>query len=171
MLQLCLQPYKTNIVYKPEQTRVPPATELQEVNNATAAEETLQSLCSKIDSNSKVARGWKKCQPLSRYQQVKQELSVSNGIILRGTCIIVPEKATRSNDYASSQWSTGDCQDKAFSAQFSLVSRDRKNGGESGQRVPAVSSCKPWSKASMWTTTHIPHPTTRPVARALHGLL
>ena len=57
------------------------------------------------------------------YQQVKQELSVSNGIILRGTCIIVPEKATRSNDYASSQWSTGDCQDEAFSAQFSLVSR------------------------------------------------
>ena len=124
-------------------SRVPPATELQVVNDATAAEETLQSLCSKIDSNSKVARGWKKCQPLSRYQQVKQELSVSNGIILRGTCIIVPEKATRSNDYASSQWSTGDCQDKAFSAQFSLVSRDRKNGGESGQRVPAVSSCKP----------------------------
>ena len=60
MLQLCLQPYKTNIVYKPEQTRVPPATELQEVNNATAAEETLQGLSSKIDSNSKVARGWKK---------------------------------------------------------------------------------------------------------------
>ena len=123
MLQLCLQPYKTNIVYKPEQTRVPPATELQEVNNATAAEETLQGLSSKIDSNSKVAQGWKKCQPLSWYQQVKQELSVSNGVILRGTCIIVPEKATRSNDYASSQWSTGDCQDEAFSAQFSLVSR------------------------------------------------
>ena len=32
---------------------------------------------------------------VSQYQQIKQELSISNGVILRGTRIIVPEKLQR----------------------------------------------------------------------------
>ena len=36
-----------------------------------------------------MVRGWK---DVSQYQHIKQELSVSNGVILRGTRIIFPEK-------------------------------------------------------------------------------
>ena len=121
-LQLRPQPYKTKIIYKPgadnpadymsrhpdpKQSQnpshlsrvdayinfvttnaVPPAVTLQEVKDATAADETLQSLARVITNQ----RWHEVGKDVSQYQQIKQELSISNGIILRGTRIIVPEK-------------------------------------------------------------------------------
>lgn len=66
----------------------PHAVMLQEVKDATAADETLQSLARVI-----ATQKWHKAgRDVSQYQQIRQELSVSNGVILRGTRIIVPEK-------------------------------------------------------------------------------
>ena len=121
-LQLRLQPYKTKVVYKPgannpadymsrhpdpkqsqasnhlsrvdayinfvTNNAVPHAVTLQEVKDATAADETLQSLAKVIATQKWHEAG----RDVSQYQQIKQELSVSNGVILRGTRIIVPEK-------------------------------------------------------------------------------
>ena len=67
---------------------VPPAVTLQEVNDATAADETLQRLARVIATQKWHEAG----KDVSQYQQIKQELSVSNGVILRGIRIIVPEK-------------------------------------------------------------------------------
>ena len=67
---------------------MPPAVTLQEVKDATAADETLQSLARLITNQRWHEAGKDVCQ----YQQIKQELSISNGVILRGTRIIVPEK-------------------------------------------------------------------------------
>ena len=64
---------------------VPHAVTLQ-VKDATAADETLQSLARVIATQKWHEAG----RAVSQYQQIKQELSVSNGIILRGTRIIVP---------------------------------------------------------------------------------
>ena len=124
-LQLHLQPYKTKIIYKPgadnppdyrsrhpdpKQSQnpshlsrvnayinfvttnaVPPAVTLQEVKDVTAADETLQSLA-KVIANQR----WHEVgKDVSQYQQIKQELSISNGVILRGTRIIVPGKLQR----------------------------------------------------------------------------
>lgn len=121
-LQLRLQPCKTKIIYKPgvdnpadymtrhpdpkqaqnfsHLSRVdayinfvttyvaPPAVTLQEVKDATAADETLQNLARVI-----INQRWHEVgKDVSQYQQIKQELSISNGVILRGTRIVVPEK-------------------------------------------------------------------------------
>ena len=67
---------------------VPPAITLQEVKDATAADETLQRLAQVIATQKWHETG----KDVTQYQQIKQELSVSNGVILRETCIIVPEK-------------------------------------------------------------------------------
>ena len=124
-LQLRLQPYKTKIIYKPETDNpadnmsphpdpkqsqnpshssrvdayinllttnaVPPAATLQEVKDATAADETLQSLARVITNQ----RWHEVGNDVNQYQQIKQELSISNCVILRGTRIIVPEKLQR----------------------------------------------------------------------------
>ena len=67
---------------------MPPSVTLQEVKDATAADEALQSLAKVI-----TAQRWHKVgKDVSQYQHIKQELSVPNGVILRGTRIIVPEK-------------------------------------------------------------------------------
>ena len=121
-LQLRLQPYKTKVVYKPgannpadylsrhpdlkqsqasdhlsrvdayvnfvTNNAVPPAVTLQEVKDATAADKTLQRLARVIATQKRHEAG----KDVSQYQQIKQELSVSRGVILRGTRIIVPEK-------------------------------------------------------------------------------
>ncbi len=121
-LQLRLQPYKTKVVYKPgannpadymsrhpdpKQSKftnhlsrvdayinfvtnnaVPHAVTLQEEKDATAADETLQSLARVIATQKWHEAG----RDVILYQQIKQELSVSNGVILRGTRIILPEK-------------------------------------------------------------------------------
>ena len=121
-LQLRLQPYKTAVVYKPgadnpadhmsrhpdpkqSQTpchlsridayvnfvttnAVPSAVTLQEIKDATATDETLQNLARVITTQKWHEVG----KDVGQYQQIKQELSVSNGIILRGTRIIVPER-------------------------------------------------------------------------------
>ena len=67
---------------------VPPAVTLQEVKDATATDETLQSLARVIPNQMWHEVG----KDVSQYQQITQELSISNGVILRGTGIIVPEK-------------------------------------------------------------------------------
>ena len=67
---------------------VPPAITLQELKGATAADETLQRLARVIATQKWHEAG----KDVTQYQQIKQELSVSNGVILRGTRIIVPEK-------------------------------------------------------------------------------
>ena len=67
---------------------VPPAVTLQGVKDATAADETLHHLARVIATQKWHEAG----KDVSQYQQIKQELSVSNGVILRGTHIIVPEK-------------------------------------------------------------------------------
>ena len=67
---------------------VPPAVTLQEVKDATAADETLESLARVIATQTWHEAG----KDVSQYHQIKKELSVSNGLILRGTRIIVPEK-------------------------------------------------------------------------------
>jgi len=124
-LQLRLQPYKTNVVYKPgannpadymsrhpdpkqsqashnlsrvdayvnfvTNNAIPPAITLQEVKDATAADETLQRLAQVITTQKWHEAG----KDVTQYQQIKQELSVSNGVFLRGTRIIVPEKLRR----------------------------------------------------------------------------
>ena len=65
-----------------------PAVALQEVKDATAADEKLQRLAPVI-----ATQRWHEAgKDVTRYQQNKQELSVSNGVILRITRIIVPEK-------------------------------------------------------------------------------
>ena len=121
-LQLRLQPYKTKIIYKPgadnpadymsrhsdpKQSQnpshlsrldayinfvttnaVPPSVTLQEVKDSIAADETLQSLARVITNQ----RWHEVGKDVSQYQQIKQELSISNGVILRGTRIIVPAK-------------------------------------------------------------------------------
>ena len=69
-----------------------------------------------------------------QYQQIKQVLSVSNGVILRGIPTIVPEKlrgrmimlAKTKRFLRDSVWFPG-----------------IDTGGGSGQRMPAISSCKP----------------------------
>ena len=67
---------------------MPPAVTLQDVKDATAADETLQSVA-RVRTNQR----WHEVgKDPSQYQQIKQELSISNGVILRGTCIVVPEK-------------------------------------------------------------------------------
>ena len=60
---------------------VPPAVTVQEVKDATAADETLQSLARVITNQ----RWHEVGKDVSRYKQIKQELSISNGVILRGT--------------------------------------------------------------------------------------
>ncbi|XP_015749500.1 PREDICTED: uncharacterized protein K02A2.6-like [Acropora digitifera] len=121
-LQLRLQPCKTKSIYKPgvdnpadymtrhtdpKQSQnfshlsrvdayinfvttyvVPPAVTLQEVKDATAADETLQNLARVITNQ----RWHEVGKDVSQYQQIKLELSISNGVILRGTRIVVPEK-------------------------------------------------------------------------------
>ena len=121
-LQLRLQPYKVKVVYQPgadnpadymsrhpdpKQSKtpsrfsrvdayvnfvttyaVPPAVTLQEVKDATAADKALQSLAKVVTTQ----RWHEVGKDVSQYQHIKQELSVSNGVILRGTRIIVPEK-------------------------------------------------------------------------------
>ena len=78
---------------------MPHAITLQEVKDATAADDTLQSLAGVIATQKWHEAG----RDVSQYQQIKQELSVSNGVILRGTRIIVPEKL---RDSKNRQWST-----------------------------------------------------------------
>lgn len=119
-LQLRLQPYETTVVYKPgadnpadymsrhpdpkrSQTprhlsrvdayvnfvitnAMPSAVTLQEIKDATATDETLQNLARVITTQKWHEVG----KDVGQYQQIKQELSVSNGVILRGTRIIVP---------------------------------------------------------------------------------
>lgn len=119
-LQLRLQPYETAVVYKPgadnpadymsrhpdpkqSQTprhlsrvdayvnfvitnAIPSAVTLQEIKDATATDETLQNLARVITTQKWHEVG----KDVGQYQQIKQELSVSNGVILRGTRIIVP---------------------------------------------------------------------------------
>ena len=109
-LQLRLQPCKTKIMYKPgadnpadymtrhtdpKQSQnfshlsrvdayinfvttyvVPPAVTLQEVKGATAADETLQNLAWVITNQ----RWHEVGKDVSQYQQIKQELSISNGV-------------------------------------------------------------------------------------------
>jgi len=58
------------------------------VKDATAADEALQRLARMIATQKWHEAG----KDVTQYQQIKQELSVSNGVILRGTRIIVPEK-------------------------------------------------------------------------------
>ena len=118
-LQLRLQPYETAVVYKPgadnpadymsrhpdpkqSQTprhlsrvdayvnfvitnAMPSAVTLQEIKDATATDETLQNLARVITTQKWHEVG----KDVGQYQQIKQELSVSNGVILRGTRIIV----------------------------------------------------------------------------------
>ena len=67
---------------------VPSAITLQEVKDATAADEAFQSLARVITNQ----RWHEVGKDVSQYQQIKQELSISNGVILGGTRIIVPEK-------------------------------------------------------------------------------
>ena len=66
----------------------PPPPAVREVKDATAADETLQRLARVIATQKWHEAG----KDVSQYQQIKQELSVSNGVIMRGTRIIVPEK-------------------------------------------------------------------------------
>ena len=65
---------------------MPSAVTLQEIKDATATDETLQNLARVITTQKWHEVG----QDVGQYQQIKQELSVSNGVILRGTRIIVP---------------------------------------------------------------------------------
>ena len=67
---------------------MPPAVTLQEVKDATAADETLQNLARVITNQ----RWHEVGKDVSQYQQVEQKLSISNGVILRGTRLVVPEK-------------------------------------------------------------------------------
>ena len=119
-LQLRLQPYKFRVVYRPgasnpadymsrhpvskpttpgHKSRVdayvnfvttnatPNAVTLQEIQDATAKDQTLQSLARVL-----VTQKWNEADSdIRAYQQVKQELTVANGVILKGTRIIVPE--------------------------------------------------------------------------------
>ena len=66
---------------------VPNAVTLQEIQDATAKDHTLQNLAKVIATQRWYEAGRDVCE----YQQVKQELTVANGVILRGTRIIVPE--------------------------------------------------------------------------------
>ena len=117
---------------------VPPAVTLQEVKDARAADETLQSLARVITN-----RRWREVgKDVSQYQQIKQELSISNGVILRRARIIVPEKL-QSEMVMLAHSGHRNCQNEAFPAIFSLVSRDRQKGVGIGQRVHTVSSCEP----------------------------
>ncbi|KAK3754982.1 hypothetical protein QZH41_004427 [Actinostola sp. cb2023] len=120
-LQLRLQPYKITVVYRPgadnpadymsrhpdpkhstspnhlsrvdsyvnfvTANAVPNAVTLQEIQDATAKDHTLQNLAKVIATQRWYEAGRDVCE----YQQVKQELTVANGVILRGTRIIVPE--------------------------------------------------------------------------------
>ena len=65
---------------------MPSAVTLQEIKDATATDETLQNLARVITTQKWHEVG----KDVGQYQQIKQELSVSNGVILRGTRIIVP---------------------------------------------------------------------------------
>ena len=58
------------------------------MKDVTAADETLQRLARVIATQKWHEAG----KNVSQYQQIKQELTVSNGVILRGTRIVVPEK-------------------------------------------------------------------------------
>ena len=112
-LQLRLQPYKTAVVYKPgadnpadymsrhpdpKQSQapchlsridayvnfvttnvLPSAVTLQEIKDATATDETLQNLARLITTQKWHEVG----KDVGQYQEIKQELSVAHGIILR----------------------------------------------------------------------------------------
>ena len=65
---------------------MPSAVTLKEIKDATATDQTLQNLARVITTQ----KGHEVGKDVSQYQQIKQELSVSNGVILRGTRIIVP---------------------------------------------------------------------------------
>ena len=65
---------------------MPSAVTLQEIKDATATDETLQNLARVITTQKWHEVG----KDVGHYQQIKQELSVSNGVILVGTRIIVP---------------------------------------------------------------------------------
>ena len=65
---------------------MPSAVTLQEIKDATATDETLQNLARVITTQKWHEVG----KDVGQYQQIKQELSVSNGVILRGTRIVVP---------------------------------------------------------------------------------
>ncbi|KAK3752456.1 hypothetical protein QZH41_007498 [Actinostola sp. cb2023] len=63
------------------------AVTLQEIQDATAKYHTLHNLAKVIATQ----RWYEAGRDVREYQQVKQELTVANGVILRGTRIIVPE--------------------------------------------------------------------------------
>lgn len=65
-----------------------PAVTPQEVKDATAADETLQSIARVITNQ----RWHEVGKDLDQYQKIKKELSISNAVIPRGTRIVVPEK-------------------------------------------------------------------------------
>ncbi|KAL9985897.1 hypothetical protein ACROYT_G008350 [Oculina patagonica] len=163
-LQLRLQPYKTKVVYKPgannrddymsrhpdpkqsqssnhlsrvdayihfvTNNAVPHAVTLQEVKDATAADETLQSLARVI-----ATQKWHEALRADQAGVVSIKWRNSEKDPHNSS-----REATRSNDYASSQWTLRNCQDQASSARFSLVSR---NGRGSCQRVPTMPGCEP----------------------------
>ena len=201
-LQLRLQPYKTNVVYKPganspadymsrhpdpkqsqashhlsrvdayvnfvTNNAIPPAVTLQEVKDATAADETLQRLARVIATQKWYEAGI----DVSQYQQIKQELSVSNGVILRGTRIIVPEKLRGRMIMLAHSGHQGIVKTKRFlrdSVWFPGIDKMVEE---------VVKGCLPCQAANhhpkpVCEPLHMspPPPTTGPVVRAIRGLL
>ena len=118
--QLRLQPYKFKVVYKPGSDNpadymsrhpipnskgtghtsqidayvnfvtvnaLPDAVSLQEIQNETLKDKTLQCLSEVL-----LSQQWQKVSnDVSAFKHVRQELSVANGVILRGTRIVIPE--------------------------------------------------------------------------------
>jgi len=199
-LQLRLQPYETKIIYKPgadnpadymnrhpdpKQSQnpshlsrvdaylnfvttdaVPPAVTLQEVKDATAADETLQSLARVITNQ----RWHEVGKDVGQYQQIRQELSISYGVILRGTRIVVPKKLQSQMVMLAHSGHQGIVKTKRFlrdSVWFSGIDKKVE------ELVKGCVTCQ--------AKNHDPKPaseplqmaplSTRPVARALHGLL
>ena len=75
---------------------MPSAVTLQEIKDATATDETLQNLARVITTQKWHEVG----KDVGQYQQIKQELSVSNDVT--------------ASDYVSPQWTSRHRQDEAF---------------------------------------------------------
>ncbi|XP_044180982.1 uncharacterized protein K02A2.6-like [Acropora millepora] len=66
---------------------LPDAVSLQEIQNETLKDKTLQCLSEVL-----LSQQWQKVSnDVSAFKHVRQELSVANGVILRGTRIVIPE--------------------------------------------------------------------------------
>ena len=87
---------------------------------------------------------------VSQYQQIEQELSVSNGVIMRRTRVVVPERLRERVVMLAHSGRQGIVKTKRFLSKFQSGFRDRQNGERNDEPLQMSSLPQgPWQELSM----------------------